>query len=45
MVQALVSRDRKFENDDCDKAEQPLQVYDGTKWGLKTIMAIWHIDL
>ena len=45
MAQAVISRDRKFENDDCDNDQQLLQVYDGTKWRLKTIMAIWHIDL
>ena len=45
MVSAVISRDRKFENEDYDSSEELLQVYDGTEWKLKTIMCIWHIPL
>lgn len=45
MINAVISRDRKFKNSDYDSSEELLQEYDGTEWKLKTIMFIWHIPL
>ncbi len=45
MINAVISRDRKFKNDDYSNEEVLVQVREGTQWKLKTIMVMWHIPL
>ncbi len=45
MVNAIISRERSFTNNDYDSGEELLQVYDEDHWRLKSIMFLWHIKL